>query len=43
MEAISNLFEIVPEKIKYNLDKTYQLLKVCGCPEKKITTIYNFT
>ena len=39
MNAEKYLFNVSPTKIKLGLDRTYQLLKACGSPEKKLFTI----
>ena len=39
MDIEKHLFNISPTKIKLGLDRTYQLLKACGNPEKKIFSI----
>mgnify|MGYP001479098665 CR=1 FL=1 len=39
MDEFKQLLNISPENIKYDLQRTYQLLKACNNPEKNITTI----
>ena len=39
MDEFNQLLNISSKNIKYNLQRTHQLLKACGNPEKKITTI----
>ena len=39
MNVEKYLFKISPTKIKLGLDRTYQLLKACDNPEKKLFTI----
>ena len=39
MEKLHRLLQTSPKKIKFGLDRTLDLLTVCGDPHKNLTTV----